>query len=185
MFPFTLMVLLYAGLFGLAVLWSWLRGDPAILTFESQASMQTWVAALIGTGAGLFVVATSRLAIEAFEWARRLEREFAKLLGPISDPEVFALAAVSSIAEEAFFRGAMQPTLGLVATSLIFGLLHVGPIRTFWPWTAMALAMGFALGALALVTGGLLAPVLCHATIHLLNLRSIALKARRPEPDRP
>ena len=123
-------------------------------------------------------VASSRLVTWRFAWAAALERAFVRLLGPLSPAAVCTLTVASALAEEAFFRAAMQPSLGLVATSLIFGLLHFGPGRTFLPWTAMAIGMGFAFGGLAAWSGSLVAPVACHATINGLNLWAIALKAR-------
>ena len=97
---------------------------------------------------------------------------------PLTPGQILLIAAASSVGEEAFFRGAVQPWLGLPVTSVVFGLLHVGPSRVFLPWTTMALIMGFALGLLFSWTGSLIAPVLCHGLINAINLRRIALRAR-------
>jgi membrane protease YdiL (CAAX protease family) len=165
----------YGVLLAIAILWAWLRGDHPL--FTAPDPMEPAWSALIGTAAGLLVAFLSQLTVSRFTWARRLEEEFARLLGPMTMFEVVLLALLSSVAEEAFFRGAMQPTLGFILTSLIFGLLHIGPSRTYLPWTAMALIMGFALGAMYLWTGTLIAPILCHFLINTINLRRIALKA--------
>ena len=77
---------------------------------------------------------------------------------------------LSAVAEEAFFRGALQPQLGLPATSLLFALAHFAPRRDLLPWTAFALAAGFALGALFEATGNLVAPTLAHAVVNAINL---------------
>lgn len=166
----------YGVLLAIAILWAWLRGDHPL--FEMPDPLEPCWSALIGTAAGLLVAALSQLSVSRFPWARRLEEEFARILGPLPMFEVVLMALLSSVAEEAFFRGAMQPALGFVLTSLIFGLLHVGPSKTYLPWTAMALAMGFALGALYLWTGTLIAPILCHFLINTINLHRISLKAR-------
>jgi membrane protease YdiL (CAAX protease family) len=166
----------YGLLLAIAILWAWLRGDRPI--FGLPDPMEPCWSALIGTAAGLLVAVLSQLSVSRFAWARRLEEEFARILGPLTMFEVALLALLSGVAEEAFFRGAMQPSLGLVITSLIFGLLHVGPSKTYLPWTAMALGMGFALGALYLWTGTLIAPILCHFLINTINLRRISLKAQ-------
>jgi hypothetical protein len=167
----------YGVLLAIAILWAWLRGDRPL--FELPAPMEPAWSALIGTAAGLLVALLSQLTVSRFTWARRLEEEFARILGPLTMFEVVLLALLSGVAEEAFFRGAMQPSLGFVLTSLIFGLLHIGPSKTYLPWTVMALAMGFALGAMYIWTGTLIAPILCHFLINTINLRRIALKARR------
>ena len=163
-------------LFTIAIRWAWLRGDRPL--FESPDPIQPGWSALIGTTAGLLTTLISHLTVSRFTWARRLEDEFARILGPLTMFEVVLLALMSSVAEEAFFRGAMQPALGFVLTSLIFGLLHIGPSKTYLPWTAMALTMGFALGALYLWTGTLIAPILCHFLINTINLRRISLRAQ-------
>ena len=170
----------YGVLLAIAILWAWLRGDRPL--FELPNPMEPAWSALIGTASGLLVAFLSQLTVSRFTWARRLEKEFARILGPMTMFEVVLLALLSSVAEEAFFRGAMQPTLGFILTSLIFGLLHIGPSKTYLPWTAMALTMGFALGAMYLWTGTLIAPILCHFLINCINLRRIALKAERQPP---
>ena len=174
---------LYAALLAAAVVWSALRGDRPLLQHPDTTPVDAWLAAAVGTGGGLLVVLASRAASARFSWARRLEDAFAELVGPLSLMQVLLLAAASAVAEEAFFRGAMQPALGLVPTALIFGLLHVGPVRLFLPWTTMALVMGFALGLMFNWSGTLIAPVLCHAVINTLNLHRIAVKAKNR--DRP
>jgi hypothetical protein len=77
---------------------------------------------------------------------------------------------VSGFAEEAFFRGALQPQVGLVIASLIFGVVHFVPRREFLPWTAFAIAAGFLFGWLFDTTGNLVAPVVAHASINAVNL---------------
>ena len=167
----------YGVLFAIAILWSHLRGDRPM--FALPDPLEPFWSALIGTAAGLLVALLSQMSVSRFHWARRLEEEFARILGPLTMAEVVLLAFFSGVAEEAFFRGAMQPTAGYVLTSLIFGLLHIGPSKTYLPWTAMAVAMGFALGALYLWTGTLIAPILCHFLINTINLRRISLRVQR------
>jgi len=83
------------------------------------------------------------------------------------------------LGEEMLFRGLLQPAIGIVWSSLIFGLLHVGPDRRYAPWTLMAIGMGFAFGGLHYYTGNLLAPILAHFTINHFNLTAIAKGSSR------
>lgn len=76
--------------------------------------------------------------------------------------DLILLSVFSGTGEESFFRGALQPELGLVATALLFGLLHVGPDRRYLVWTVWAVGAGFLLGALYQWTGGILAPITAH-----------------------
>jgi hypothetical protein len=99
-----------------------------------------------------------------------LAAALAGVLGRRSVVECVVLALASGIAEEAFFRGALQPHVGLVAASVIFGAVHFVPRREFLPWTAFAIAAGFLLGWLFEHSGNLVAPVVAHATINAVNL---------------
>ena len=76
----------------------------------------------------------------------------------------------SGIAEEAFFRGLIQPVFGMTVTSLVFGLLHFPMSRRLIPWTALAIAMGFVFGITYQETGSLLAVSLSHGLINFMEL---------------
>jgi membrane protease YdiL (CAAX protease family) len=76
--------------------------------------------------------------------------------------DLVLVSILSGVGEEVFFRGALQPLVGLVVASLLFGALHVGPDRRYLVWTLWAVAAGFLFGALYLWTGGILAPVTAH-----------------------
>ena len=99
-----------------------------------------------------------------------------EVLGRRTVGECVVLAAVSAIAEEALFRGALQPHLGWVGASLLFGLAHFAPRRDLLPWTGFAVLAGFVLGALFEVTGNLIAPVVAHFAINAVNLRRLGVR---------
>ena len=126
-----------------------------------------------GAAAAALVVALSELFTARSRVGRRLATALAEALGPLSVREVAILALASGIAEEALFRGALQPRVGLVWASLLFGLAHVAPRRDLMPWTAFALAAGFLLGALFEWTGQLAAPAVAHVLINAVNLHRL------------
>lgn len=175
----------------LAVLGGW-WADIDVLVWHDAFETPMWVDIGLGLGVGIIVVILSGVLERFAEWARRLSAAFAQMLGAMSPAQVTVFAVTSSIGEELLFRGFLQQWLsdglftgpmsdwwGLIVASLIFGLIHVGPERrTFLPWTIMAVVMGFVLGAIYLYTGNVLAPVLCHFTINLLNLAQIARRAQ-------
>jgi membrane protease YdiL (CAAX protease family) len=76
--------------------------------------------------------------------------------------DLVLVSIISGAGEEAFFRGALQPEIGLVASSLLFGILHVGPDRRYFVWTVWAVGVGFLFGLLYVWTGGILASVTAH-----------------------
>jgi CAAX protease family protein len=113
---------------------------------------------------------------------RDLEREFARLLGRLVFGEVCLLAIASGLGEEILFRGALQPIVGYVPASLLFGCVHTGPDRKFFAWTVFALVVGFGFGAIAMWRESLLAVVTAHA---LVNGVSLFRLSRSPAPAAP
>ena len=161
---------------GISLVWSVLTGRS--LLFASPDALAAGVDPLrdgaVGLLAGLVVVLLTREFTLRTRMGDELGRAFGQVLGPLGWADCLLLAALSGIAEEAFFRGGLQPLVGLVPASLIFGLVHFVPRREFLPWTGFAVAAGFLLGGLFELTGNLVAPVLAHATINALNLRFLS-----------
>lgn len=152
------------------------------------------IAASLGAGIALafLVIRSTRLLVRRTRWARDLHVALRGVLGPLSSRHILLFALLSGIAEELFFRGALLPVAGFWASSLVFGLLHIGPSRRFLPWTAWAVAMGFAFGAIFWATGELVGCLVAHVWINYENMHFIEAhdpeqerRARRPTPDEP
>lgn len=141
-------------------------GDP-----PSASSVVRWAAA--GALAGLSVVIISHLVRDAFSWARTLSDWFSEVLGEISWGQAFLLALTSGIGEELLFRGALQPVLGLIPASILFGLAHWPMKRSLIPWTLSAALLGLAFGWAFERSGHVTGPVVAHFVINLLNLRAL------------
>jgi hypothetical protein len=124
----------------------------------------------LGLGSALALAALWELAHRLVPAAQRLSRELAVTIGPIPTSEALALALLSGVGEELFFRGALQGSIGLWWASAIFALLHTGPGRAFRVWTLLAAAAGLALGGLVLWRGDLLAAIVAHAAFNALGL---------------
>ena len=104
---------------------------------------------------------------------RRVYREtIVPLFRGLSPWGVVAIGSAAGVGEEWVFRGILQPLTGLAAASVIFGLAHVGGVRmlAFGVWAAM---MGMIMGVLAVVTGGLTAPMVAHGLYDILALEYI------------
>jgi hypothetical protein len=120
-----------------------------------------------------------------FAAGRAVEVEIATLLGPLSREEALALALLSGVAEEIFFRGALQAWLGWLPAALAFGLLHIGPRKEFRLWTAFAVVAGLLFGLWVELRGALGAPILAHVLtngVQLARLRRMAPPPARPAP---
>ena len=169
----ALVMVAYLGLGAAALGWGSLRGHPNVWHLQG-ADPAVFTGILGGLAAGLLIVFASRMALYRFEWARSLHRDLRDLLFPLSDIEIVVLAGASSIGEEMFFRGAMMPAIGLVGSSAIFALLHIGPKARHLPWTASSFAVGLLFGAMFQWTGDLTGPVVAHFLVNFLNLRHVA-----------
>jgi len=170
----ALVMVLYLGLCAAALGWTTLRGQATLWQLPGRSDPWVFTGITLGAAFGLAVVFASRLAFFRFEWARALHRDFRALLFPLGAPEIVVLAAASSIGEEMFFRGALIPVLGLVGSSAVFALLHIGPRARHLPWTISSFFAGLVFGALYLWTGDLTGAVVAHFTINFLNLRHVA-----------
>ncbi len=169
----------YGVMLAMALLWMMFRGDPQLFVHPGWRFPVTpehvGKGLALGAASAVLVVVVTRLLSVYFEWARRLEIEMAKLLGPLSYLDVLVISIFSAVGEELFFRGAMQPTLGLTATTIFFGFLHIGPSRTFIPWTLSAFIIGGVFGWYYEINGTLAAPISAHFLINLVNLNQIRL----------
>jgi len=112
--------------------------------------------------------------------ARALEDELAQLLAPLSVAEAAALALISAVAEELFFRGALQGAIGYLPSAVLFALLHAGPGKGFRVWTLFALAGGLALGALVALRGPLGGAIVAHLLVNGVNLVRLARRGGAP-----
>jgi membrane protease YdiL (CAAX protease family) len=151
--------LFYGSLTVVAALWCGLRGFEVSLLGESPA----W-SLLLGIITAACTISLSLLAYRILPVLRGISEELAPLLVDGAYARDLVLVSIfSGIGEEAFFRGAVLQEFGLVISSLLFGLAHVGPDGRYLAWTLWAVFAGFVFGAIFEVSGGLLAPVLAHA----------------------
>jgi len=166
----------YAVVFALAWLWARLSGHPLLYAnAEAAVSGVAWARdPALGAAVAALGVLGSEACTRYTQWGARTSRALAGLLGPLALRHCLVLAAASGVAEEALFRGALQPQVGWVLASLIFGLAHMAPQRALLPWTGLAVVAGFALGGLFEITGNLVAPVVAHFGINAVNLRLLS-----------
>ncbi len=166
----------YAALaLGAASVAAFLGRDP--LTTTSALGLSGGLA--LGTSlvmGGLFAgltIATTRLLLRTQPWARALHAALRPTVRHTSGRDIVVMALASGIAEELVFRGLLVPVVGIVLSSVAFGLLHQvrGPAR--WGWAAWACVTGLFLAGIFALTGSLAGPVLAHVAINLVNLRHL------------
>jgi membrane protease YdiL (CAAX protease family) len=171
----ALAVVIYAPLTVAALAWARFGQDRDAWTLEEP--MVAWgfsarMALSLGLGAMLaaLVIGTTPLLVERARWARALHEELRPIVDALSPGEITVLALSSGFAEELFFRGAMQPVVGLTLTSLVFGAVHTGPRRVFLAWSVWAFVMGLAFGLIFELSGLIWGPVLAHVLINQRNM---------------
>lgn len=90
------------------------------------------------------------------------DHEIFPLLREVTVVDIVVLATIAGFSEELLFRGMLQPRMGLVASSLLFGLLH-GPDVKLWPFALWAAAVGAGFGLVYRETENMAIPMLVHA----------------------
>jgi membrane protease YdiL (CAAX protease family) len=166
----------------------WLQLTPFSYLQPDGAALLWGLAAAIPLMAGLAWMLSSTWRPVRGLVALVVERLGALLAGQ-SVAGLAALAIVAGVSEEVLFRGVIQPGLtrwmpaglALLATSLLFGLVHFAS-RSY---AVMASIMGLYLGILFQLTGNLLAPVVAHATYDFVALLWVSrIGAASVDPDR-
>ena len=138
---------------------------------DLKAALTLPALGLMATGVLLIV---NYLFEEQFSSYRAFKHVMMQMVGAASVPMALYLAFISALGEEILFRGTIQPYLGLLGTSLLFGLLHLGPQGLISMWTVWAVISGLLLGWMYQDTGSLWPSLICHFllnTISLLRLR--------------
>jgi membrane protease YdiL (CAAX protease family) len=148
------------------------QGEPIwARSVAIPAAGETWLRDVgIGVAVGAILLGLSELATRRTRWGESLARSLAEGLGPLAVPDALLLASASGLAEELFFRGALQPVAGWFWASLLFGVLHFVPRREFAPWTVFAVLAGMLFGGMYEWTGNLTAPVVAHTLVNGVNL---------------
>ena len=129
---------------------------------------------VLGLSIGALASLLSILLARSWRAAKQLEEGLSELLGEQGLASCAALALISGISEELCFRAVLQPELGLIPCSLLFGFVHFPPERRLLLWPVFAALMGLVLGLLYEWTGAVLAPAAAHVGVNFLNLRRLA-----------
>jgi membrane protease YdiL (CAAX protease family) len=149
-------------------------GVPASPTLQVSPALAR---GLLGIAAGwilaLLTVRATRVLVARTQWAKRLHAAFRCVLLGTSAPQLALLSGLAALSEELFFRAALGPAIGFVASSALFGIVHLNVRDVQLPGAMWAFAMGLAFSGLYLLSGTLLAPILTHWLINYENMQYI------------
>jgi membrane protease YdiL (CAAX protease family) len=151
----------------IAELWLRFQRDAGVLDLLSDpANLLPSIVA--GSLLGISLALASRVLFSAL--TPDLIREmFLPLFRGIGYREVLAISIFPGLGEELLFRGAMQPAIGIVLTSLIFGFVHSGFSRRLLPYGLWSGLVGAALGLLYIATGNLWGSIVAHALVNAMG----------------
>jgi membrane protease YdiL (CAAX protease family) len=175
--PLGLAVGFYAVVAGVAWAWRFWADGGAPWSAPGIAPWPVLARIAAGLAAGLLLVATSRAFTRRTDAGKALAEELGRAVGNPGLAAVWILALASGFAEEALFRGALQPEVGWLAASGVFGLAHYVPRRGLRLWSAWAALAGLVLGGLFELSGDLLAPAIAHVLVNGMNLGWMARQA--------
>jgi membrane protease YdiL (CAAX protease family) len=135
-----------------------------------------------GCIAGITIL-SSRFIVRRFAWGRALHSSLRPAFADQRDGALVLMAVASGVGEEMFFRGLLAPHVGIVLSSLAFGVLHQVRGQGRWAWAAWATLLGASLATLYALTGQLVGPIVAHVAINAANLRYI--RDTSVDPQRP
>ena len=142
---------------------------PDALTLTLERDKLLSLLAVSGLAAGVLII-SSYLFEGWFQSFLDVKRMVTGILGNTNAATAFYLALLSSVGEELLFRGAIQPFAGLLITSILFGLLHMGPDGRLSSWSLWAFLAGLLLGWIYEATGSLWPPVAVHFCMNFFSM---------------
>jgi membrane protease YdiL (CAAX protease family) len=160
-------ILLTAFSLGIA----WWRGwiEDLGLSFRGHTPL------LIGLAAGAAMGATS-IACDRLGLKSRITEEISLALS--GGDILFVNLVLIAPSEEILFRGLLVPRMGLIPSSIAFGLLHFVGYRA-WGEVVVATLFGLLLGWIFLHTGSLCGPWVAHALSNIISMNYIRRRRSR------
>ena len=128
------------------------------------AQKRWWLVSLLGIAVFIAIAFGIELVANAVapEQQKKVTDVSNVLFSHFNNPAaIIFLGLLAAVVEETLFRGAMQPRLGIVVTSILFAALHTQYAISFA--TLEVLVLGFGLGWLRAQSGSTLPGMVTHA----------------------
>lgn len=136
--------------------------DPTTLLYALSLTLTTAV----------LIMALTYVFNLQFETFRPHRKNLANSLGPLNLPSCLYLAGFSALIEEILFRGALQPSLGILLTSILASFFHLSQGGVFNSWSFYAMACHTLFGMIFHYTGSLYYSILLNCSVSALFLLS-------------
>jgi uncharacterized protein len=148
----------------IAEIWGTLAGIPVGAPFHLNGR-DFGLGLLLGLG----IMGLSVAVYSVWPQYRDSANEYLSLvLKPLALQDTIWVGLLPGLSEELFFRGIALPALGLVLSSLLFGVAHLLDRRQ-WPYALWASGVGVLLGLAMLWSQNLLVPIVAHVTTNILS----------------
>jgi membrane protease YdiL (CAAX protease family) len=136
-----------------------------------------WLQLLVGLTFGV-ITANAGWQIVELPKLHKTKIFFTEIIRPLklNNMEIVIISVCAGVGEELFFRGAIQPLLGIWTTSILFVLLH-GYLNPFnLPLTYYGIYMVLVIGVMGLFTEhlGILTAIIAHVLIDYILLQKLS-----------
>ena len=125
---------------------------------------------LFGLGAGIIIAILIRLVITT-PLLNPVNLHYANMLGRfnLNTSEIIFVSFCAGVSEEIFFRGALQPLLGIIATAILFVAIHGYIKPSDWRLSLYGLLTIFNMTVIGYManTFGLISAILAHTIIDI------------------
>jgi hypothetical protein len=167
------------GLMAIAALtWLWLRDRTEALPERAIGSHGPWLASGTGLLTGLLGAMVLAAVSPRFARLRDVEALARRSFAPVGDAAIVLFVTVGAIAEELFFRLAVQDALGLAGSVAV--CVAVNSSIAGWVWLPIAAGHALVLGLLVQQGFGLLGATTANAVMNYFHLRRIQCSTGTP-----
>lgn len=128
-------------------------------------------AVLAGFGVALLciaVLAVAGAAVERFDVAVPENERALEIARSVSILGAFGIAVGAAVSEEVFFRGFLQPRVGLLAQAVLFSIAHLSYVNVLQ--VVVTFALGLLFGILYARTRNIWAPIAAHFLFNFIML---------------
>ena len=126
------------------------------------------VGAILGLAGYLFYIFAKKTKL-FYEAVELFEVVLSPAFKNLQFLDLLILSSVSGFSEEVFFRGLLFPKIGIILSSIAFGIMHL-PKKKFWIYAVWATGSGFLFAYLLKMTGSLWIPITAHAINNLIGM---------------
>ena len=158
-------------LLGGALLWLWSRDRLELLRTRAIGEHGLFAAVGVGLAVGVLGALAVGWISPRVTFLRDLETQVRRMFAAIGEAPMMTLVLVSAVAEEVFFRLAVQDVFGLVGSVAAYVL--VNSTTAGWLWIPITALHALVLGVMMQLGFGLLGTTTANAVLNYLSLRRI------------